>query len=169
MFYRASKTFTEGINRTYHLGNTKDIYDLNARREVTKYILDSNNENSEDFASDPMSYAKTPSRYVGGFYDPSLPTNRYRGVGKAPLNEFEIYKLINNDTLTNASRTGNPIKLNIGFDIQDGYGNEETLKSVYLYVKPELQNNIGFYTNNDPRTVLICLNLNQQDTRSLMY
>ncbi|MCU7258035.1 hyperosmolarity resistance protein Ebh, partial [Pseudomonas aeruginosa] len=94
---------------------------------------------------------KTPSRYVGGFYNPSLPTNRYRGVGNAPLNEFEIHKLINNDTLTNASRTGNPIKLNIGFDIQDGYGNEETLKSVYLYVKPELQNNIGFYTNNDPK------------------
>ena len=151
VFTERVKTFTEGINRTYHLGNTKDIYDLNARREVTKYILDSNNENSEDFASDPMSYAKTPSLYVGGFYDPSLPTNRYRGVGKAPLNEFEIHKLINNDTLTNASRTGNPIKLNIGFDIQDGYGNEETLKSVYLYVKPELQNNIGFYTNNDPK------------------
>lgn len=91
-----------------------------------------------------------PSRYVGGFYNPSLPNNRFRGPGVAPLNEFEIYKLINNDTLTNASRTGNPIKLNLGFDIQDGYGNDETLMPVYLYVKPELQNNIGFFSNNNP-------------------
>ena len=149
-FTERVKNLTEVINRTYHLGNSKNVYDLNARREVTKYILDSNNENSEDFASDPMSYAKKPSRYVGGFYNPSLPNNRFRGPGVAPLNEFEIYKLINNDTLTNASRTGNPIKLNLGFDIQDGYGNDETLMPVYLYVKPELQNNIGFFSNNNP-------------------
>ncbi|WP_423156901.1 hyperosmolarity resistance protein Ebh [Staphylococcus warneri] len=149
-FTERVKDFTLVTNRTYHLGNYKNVYDLTLRRDVTKFILDSNDENSEDFATDPLSYVRTPSPLVIGFFDPNLPSKSFRHGPHIQLNDYQIYQLINNETLINASRSGNPIKLNIGFSVQDRYGNDETLMPVYLYVKPELQNNMGFFTNNDP-------------------
>ena len=77
-FTERVKDFTLVTNRTYHLGNYKNVYDLTLRRDVTKFILDSNDENSEDFATDPLSYVRTPSPLVISFFDPNLPSKSFR-------------------------------------------------------------------------------------------
>ncbi|WP_415918637.1 hyperosmolarity resistance protein Ebh [Staphylococcus warneri] len=136
------------INRVYHLDNTKQV--IENGKKVTKYILDKNISVVEDYASDPLSYVKTPSPEVLGFYDPDLNnTNAFRPGGAVQLNEFQIYQTFSESNFREHSRTGRPIKILIGFNFLDDSGNPETLVPAYLTVKPAITHNIGFFSNDD--------------------
>ncbi len=102
---------------------------------------------------DPLSYVKTPSNKVLGFYPTNANPNAYRHGGTNPLNEYQLSQLFTDDKLQQAARTGNPIRLMIGFDYPDGHGNAETLVPVNLTVLPEIQHNIKFYKNDDTQNI----------------
>lgn len=141
-------SLTQTINRVLHIDNTKTVYDPNVGRNVTKYILDSNS-NVIDYASDPLSYVKTPSNTVLGFFDPDSDYNHKRNSDPVQLNLFQIHDIFSEANLTEHSRTGRPIRLMIGFDVKDRYENKQTLVPAQLTVKPALRNIINFYTNNE--------------------
>ena len=74
-----------------------------------------------------------------------------RGVQE--LNEYQLSQLFTDQKLQEAARTRNPIRLMIGFDYPDGYGNSETLVPVNLTVLPEIQHNIKFFKNDDTQNI----------------
>ena len=65
--------------------------------------------------------------------------------GAQQLNEYQLSQLFTDRKLQEAARTRNPIRLMIGFDYPDAYGNSETLVPVNLTVLPEIQHNIKFF------------------------
>ncbi len=110
-----------------------------------KKVLESTNLNIDDFMDDPLSYVKTPSNKVLGFYPTNANPNARRPGGVQELNEYQISQLFTDDKLQQAARNRTPIQLMIGFDYPDGHGNAETLVPVNLTVLPEIQHNIKFY------------------------
>ena len=102
---------------------------------------------------DPLGYVKTPSNKVLGFYPTSANTNAFRPGGVNPLNEYQLSQLFTDDKLQQAARTGSPIRLMIGFDYPDAFGNGETLVPVNLTVLPEIQHNIKFFKNDDGQNI----------------
>ncbi|HDW7999543.1 TPA: hyperosmolarity resistance protein Ebh, partial [Staphylococcus aureus] len=119
----------------------------------TKKVLESTNLNIDDFVDDPLSYVKTPSNKVLGFYPTNANTNAFRPGGVQELNEYQLSQLFTDQKLQEAARTRNPIRLMIGFDYPDGYGNSETLVPVNLTVLPEIQHNIKFFKNDDTQNI----------------
>lgn len=73
--------------------------------------------------------------------------------GVQELNEYQLSQLFTDQKLQEAARTRNPIRLMIGFDYPDGYGNSETLVPVNLTVLPEIQHNIKFFKNDDTQNI----------------
>lgn len=144
--------FRQLINRTYRIGTTKRV-EVSQGNVQTKKVLESTNLNIDDFVDDPLSYVKTPSNKVLGFYSTNAKTNAYRPGGINPLNEYQLSQLFTDQKLQEAARTRNPIRLMIGFDYPDGYGNSETLVPVNLTVLPEIQHNIKFYKNDDTQNI----------------
>lgn len=140
------------VNRTYRIGTTKRV-EVSQGNIQTKKVLESTNLNIDDFMDDPLSYVKTPSNKVLGFYPTSANTNAFRPGGINPLNEYQLSQLFTDDKLQQAARTGNPIRLMIGFDYPDGHGNAETLVPVNLTVLPEIQHNIKFFKNDDTQNI----------------
>ncbi|MGO4091407.1 hyperosmolarity resistance protein Ebh, partial [Staphylococcus aureus] len=96
---------------------------------------------------------KTPSNKVLGFYPTNANTNAFRPGGVQELNEYQLSQLFTDQKLQEAARTRNPIRLMIGFDYPDGYGNSETLVPVNLTVLPEIQHNIKFFKNDDTQNI----------------
>lgn len=140
------------VNRTYRIGTTKRV-EVSQGNVQTKKVLESTNLNIDDFIDDPLSYVKTPSNKVLGFYPTSANTNAYRPGGVNPLNEYQLSQLFTDDKLQQAARTGSPIRLMIGFDYPDAFGNGETLVPVNLTVLPEIQHNIKFFKNDDGQNI----------------
>lgn len=137
------------VNRTYRIGTTKRV-EVSQGNVQTKKVLESTNLNIDDFMDDPLSYVKTPSNKVLGFYPTSANTNAFRPGGVNPLNEYQLFT---DDKLQQAARTGSPIRLMIGFDYPDAFGNGETLVPVNLTVLPEIQHNIKFFKNDDGQNI----------------
>ncbi|CAC5797473.1 cell wall associated fibronectin-binding protein [Staphylococcus aureus] len=144
--------FRQVVNRSYRLDTTKRV-EVSQGNIQTKKVLESTNLNIDDFMDDPLSYVKTPSNKVLGFYPTNANPNAYRHGGTNPLNEYQLSQLFTDDKLQQAARTGNPIRLMIGFDYPDGHGNAETLVPVNLTVLPEIQHNIKFYKNDDTQNI----------------
>ncbi|HCU8440000.1 TPA: hyperosmolarity resistance protein Ebh [Staphylococcus aureus] len=140
------------VNRTYRIGTTKRV-EVSQGNVQTKKVLESTNLNIDDFVDDPLSYVKTPSNKVLGFYSTNANTNAFRPGGAQELNEYQLSQLFTDQKLQEAARTRNPIRLMIGFDYPDGYGNSETLVPVNLTVLPEIQHNIKFYKNDDTQNI----------------
>ncbi|HBC4641423.1 TPA: hyperosmolarity resistance protein Ebh [Staphylococcus aureus] len=140
------------VNRTYRIGTTKRV-EVSQGNVQTKKVLESTNLNIDDFVDDPLSYVKTPSNKVLGFYPTNANTNAFRPGGVQELNEYQLSQLFTDQKLQEAARTRNPIRLMIGFDYPDGYGNSETLVSVNLTVLPEIQHNIKFFKNDDTQNI----------------
>lgn len=140
------------VNRTYRLGTTKRV-EVSHGNVQTKKVLESSNLNIDDFVDDPLSYVKTPSNKVLGFYPTNANINSYRPSGVQPLNEYQLSQLFTDQKLQDAARTGTPLRLMIGFDYPDGHGNAETLVPVNLTVLPEIQHNIKFYKNDDTQNI----------------
>lgn len=140
------------VNRTYRIGTTKRV-EVSQGNVQTKKVLESTNLNIDDFMDDPLSYVKTPSNKVLGFYPTSANTNAYRPGGVNPLNEYQLSQLFTDDKLQQAARTGSPIRLMIGFDYPDAFSNGETLVPVNLTVLPEIQHNIKFFKNDDGQNI----------------
>ncbi|MBS3525069.1 hyperosmolarity resistance protein Ebh, partial [Staphylococcus aureus] len=140
------------VNRTYRIGTTKRV-EVSQGNVQTKKVLESTNLNIDDFMDDPLSYVKTPSNKVLGFYPTSANTNAFRQGGVNPLNEYQLSQLFTDDKLQQAARTGSPIRLMIGFDYPDAFGNGETLVPVNLTVLPEIQHNIKFFKNDDGQNI----------------
>lgn len=140
------------VNRTYRLGTTKRV-EVSHGNVQTKKVLESSNLNIDDFVDDPLSYVKTPSNKVLGFYPTNANANGFRPGGVQELNEYQLSQLFTDQKLQDAARTRNPIRLMIGFDYPDGYGNSETLVPVNLTVLPEIQHNIKFYKNDDTQNI----------------
>lgn len=149
-FQRRIQSIREVVNRTMHLGNAKNVYNPYYGRNDYEYLLDNEDgSQSDDFATNVFNYIKNPSPEVLGFVNPNLDYNHYRHTGVNPLNEYEIKQLLSEDKLREAARTGRPIRLMIAFLVDDRYGNHETLVPVNLTVKPEIQYNISFYSNDE--------------------
>ncbi|HDF5020859.1 TPA: hyperosmolarity resistance protein Ebh [Staphylococcus aureus] len=144
--------FRQVVNRSYRLDTTKRV-EVSQGNIQTKKVLESTNLNIDDFMDDPLSYVKTPSNKVLGFYPTNANPNAYRHGGTNPLNEYQLSQLFTDDKLQQAARTGNSIRLMIGFDYPDGHGNAETLVPVNLTVLPEIQHNIKFYKNDDTQNI----------------
>lgn len=140
------------VNRTYRIGTTKRV-EVSQGNVQTKKVLESTNLNIDDFVDDPLSYVKTPSNKVLGFYPTNANTNGFRPGGVQELNEYQLSQLFTDQKLQEAARTRNPIRLMIGFDYPDGYGNSETLVPVNLTVLPEIQHNIKFFKNDDTQNI----------------
>ncbi|MDM6573651.1 hyperosmolarity resistance protein Ebh [Staphylococcus aureus] len=140
------------VNRTYRIGTTKRV-EVSQGNVQTKKVLESTNLNIDDFVDDPLSYVKTPSNKVLGFYPTNANTNAFRPGGVQELNEYQLIQLFTDQKLQEAARTRNPIRLMIGFDYPDGYGNSETLVPVNLTVLPEIQHNIKFFKNDDTQNI----------------
>lgn len=140
------------VNRTYRIGTTKRV-EVSQGNVQTKKVLESTNLNIDDFVDDPLSYVKTPSNKVLGFYPTNATTNAFRPGGVQELNEYQLSQLFTDQKLQEAARTRNPIRLMIGFDYPDGYGNSETLVPVNLTVLPEIQHNIKFFKNDDTQNI----------------
>ncbi|WP_424842390.1 hyperosmolarity resistance protein Ebh [Staphylococcus pasteuri] len=146
---KRTESLYQTINRTYHLGNTVTAYDPDRKMEVTRYVLDGT-KNSNDFVTDPLSYVASPNNRVLGFFPAGVDYSHKRTPGSiSPLNSFQVHQMFNDSTLEEAARTGRPIKFMIGFDIQDGAGNEETIVPAQLTVKPAVRNIINFFTNDE--------------------
>ncbi|WP_313841804.1 hypothetical protein, partial [Escherichia coli] len=79
-------------------------------------VLESTNLNIDDFVDDPLSYVKTPSNKVLGFYPTNANTNAFRQGGVNPLNDYQLSQLFSDQNFQEAARTKNPIRLMIGFD-----------------------------------------------------
>ncbi len=144
--------FRQVINRTYRIGTTKRV-EVSQGNVQTKKVLESTNLNIDDFVDDPLSYVKTPSNKVLGFYSTNANTNAFRPGGAQQLNEYQLSQLFTDQKLQEAARTRNPIRLMIGFDYPDAYGNSETLVPVNLTVLPEIQHNIKFFKNDDTQNI----------------
>ncbi|HDH6786435.1 TPA: hyperosmolarity resistance protein Ebh, partial [Staphylococcus aureus] len=140
------------VNRTYRLGTTKRV-EISHGNVQTKKVLESSNLNIDDFIDDPLSYVKTPSNKVLGFYPTNANPNVRRPGGVQELNEYQISQLFTDDKLQEAARNRTPIQLMIGFDYPDGHGNAETLVPVNLTVLPEIQHNIKFFKNDDGQNI----------------
>ncbi|MEI1984637.1 hyperosmolarity resistance protein Ebh [Staphylococcus aureus] len=140
------------VNRTYRIGTTKRV-EVSQGNVQTKKVLESTNLNIDDFVDDPLSYVKTPSNKVLGFYPTNANTNAFRPGGVQELNEYQLSQLFTDQKLQEAARTRNPIRLMIGFDYPDCYGNSETLVPVNLTVLPEIQHNIKFFKNDDTQNI----------------
>lgn len=140
------------VNRTYRLGTTKRV-EVSHGNVQTKKVLESTNLNIDDFLDDPLSYVKTPSNKVLGFYPTNANINGYRQGGVQPLNEYQLNQLFSDQKLQDAARNRSQIRLMVGFDYPDGYGNEETLVPVNLTVLPEIQHNIKFFKNDDTQNL----------------
>ncbi len=140
------------VNRTYRIGTTKRV-EVSQGNVQTKKVLESTNLNIDDFVDDPLSYVKTPSNKVLGFYSTNANTNAFRPGGAQQLNEYQLSQLFTDQKLQEAARTRNPIRLMIGFDYPDAYGNSETLVPVNLTVLPEIQHNIKFFKNDDTQNI----------------
>ncbi|WP_250313492.1 hyperosmolarity resistance protein Ebh, partial [Staphylococcus aureus] len=140
------------VNRTYRIGTTKRV-EVSQGNVQTKKVLESTNLNIDDFVDDPLSYVKTPSNKVLGFYPTNATTNAFRPGGVQELNEYQLSQLFTDQKLQEAARTRNPIRLMIGFDYPDAYGNSETLVPVNLTVLPEIQHNIKFFKNDDTQNI----------------
>ncbi|SBB90346.1 cell wall associated fibronectin-binding protein [Staphylococcus aureus] len=140
------------VNRTYRLGTTKRV-EISHGNVQTKKVLESSNLNIDDFIDDPLSYVKTPSNKVLGFYPTNANSNVRRPGGVQELNEYQISQLFTDDKLQQAARNRTPIQLMIGFDYPDGHGNAETLVPVNLTVLPEIQHNIKFFKNDDGQNI----------------
>ncbi|HDI1053422.1 TPA: hyperosmolarity resistance protein Ebh [Staphylococcus aureus] len=140
------------VNRTYRIGTTKRV-EVSQGNVQTKKVLESTNLNIDDFVDDPLSYVKTPSNKVLGFYSNNANTNAFRPGGAQQLNEYQLSQLFTDQKLQEAARTRNPIRLMIGFDYPDAYGNSETLVPVNLTVLPEIQHNIKFFKNDDTQNI----------------
>lgn len=140
------------VNRTYRIGTTKRV-EVSQGNVQTKKVLESSNLNIDDFVDDPLSYVKTPSNKVLGFYSTNANTNAFRPGGAQQLNEYQLSQLFTDQKLQEAARTRNPIRLMIGFDYPDAYGNSETLVPVNLTVLPEIQHNIKFFKNDDTQNI----------------
>lgn len=140
------------VNRTYRIGTTKRV-EVSQGNVQTKKVLESTNLNIDDFVDDPLSYVKTPSNKVLGFYPTNATTNAFRPGGVQELNEYQLSQLFTDQKLQEAARTRSPIRLMIGFDYPDAYGNSETLVPVNLTVLPEIQHNIKFFKNDDTQNI----------------
>ena len=88
-----------------------------------------------------------------GFMPPNAQYDSYRVFGVNDLNPVEIESLFAQDKLEEAARTGKPIKLMIGFNARDSSSNPETLVPVKLYVKPQLQQKISYWHNNEGTSI----------------
>ena len=64
------------VNRTYRIGTTKRRSE--SRKCTNEKVLESTNLNIDDFVDDPLSYVKTPSNKVLGFYPTNANTNAFR-------------------------------------------------------------------------------------------
>ena len=144
--------FRQVVNRSYRLGTTKRV-EISHGNVQTKKVLESSNLNIDDFIDDPLSYVKTPSNKVLGFYPTNANPNVRRPGGVQELNEYQISQLFTDDKLQQAARNRTPIQLMIGFDYPDGHGNAETLVPVNLTVLPEIQHNIKFFKNDDGQNI----------------
>ncbi|HHW8598557.1 TPA: hyperosmolarity resistance protein Ebh, partial [Staphylococcus aureus] len=140
------------VNRTYRIGTTKNV-EVGQNNYKMKKVLESTNLNIDDFIDDPLSYVRTPSNKVLGFYPTNANTNAFRPGGAQQLNEYQLSQLFTDQKLQEAARTRNPIRLMIGFDYPDGHGNAETLVPVNLTVLPEIQHNIKFFKNDDTQNI----------------
>ncbi|HDD6776176.1 TPA: hyperosmolarity resistance protein Ebh, partial [Staphylococcus aureus] len=140
------------VNRTYRLNTTKKI-ETSRGNVVTKKVLESSNLNIDDFLDDPLSYVRTPSNHVAGFYSTANNPNAYRNHNTIELNQYQISQLFSDDRLREAARTRQPINLMMGFNLQDKYGNDETLVPVKLTVLPEIEHNIKFFKNDDAQNL----------------
>ena len=116
---------------------------------MKKHYLDGDFATHE-YAEDVSSYLSNPSDHVMGLL-PRVPTDSYRGnFGVNPLNSYEIHEMFSEEKLKEAARTGRPIEIFVGFNVSDAYHNGETIKKVNLFVKPKLEQSIGFYSDNAP-------------------
>lgn len=143
---------TQVVDRTYHLNSTKLVEAQNGNVSRKK-ILDNTNLNTDDFLEDVSSYVRTPSSSIIGFYPSNADVDHYRPVAAQPLEQYALNQLFSDSKLAEAARTGNKIPLVIGFNYPDRSGNSETLKRVYLTVKPEVQHNIKFFENDNPQNL----------------
>lgn len=142
-------SISEVKSRTVHLGHTQTVADPVNHRTKVQYILDGDGSGVKDYMDDPISYVKNISNSIMGFYPPEAPYNQERWQGINALNTYQIDELFTRDKLENAARTGNPIRLMIGFDAEDAHHNPETLVPVNLYVKPQLRQNIELFHDNE--------------------
>lgn len=157
------KSFVEVKNRTMHLGNTEYTYDSTLGKYANRAILDSDGDHTTDYADDPLSYVKNISDTIMGFMPPNAQYDSYRVFGVNDLNPVEIESLFAQDKLEEAARTGKPIKLMIGFNARDSSSNPETLVPVKLYVKPQLQQKISYWHNNEGTVLIRILSLVKLD------
>ena len=148
--YNDRKTrIVDVIDRVLHIDHVESAYDVPERRIMKKHYLDSDFATHE-YAEDVSSYLSNPSDHVMGLF-PRVPTDRYRGnFGVNPLNSYEIHEMFSEEKLKEAARTGRPIEIFVGFNVSDAYHNGETIKKVNLFVKPKLEQSIGFYSDNAP-------------------
>ncbi len=65
------------VNRTYRIGTTKRV-EVSQGSNKTKRKLQVATLNIDDFVDDPLSYVKTPSNKVLGFYPTNANTNAFR-------------------------------------------------------------------------------------------
>lgn len=144
--------FRQVVNRTYRIGTTKRV-EVSQGNVQTKKVLEGTNLNIDDFVDDPLSYVKTPSNKVLGFYPTNANTNGFRRGGVQELNEYQLSQLFTDKKLKQAAINRTPIQLMIGFDYPDAYGNPETLVPVNLTVLPEIQRNIKFFKNDDTQNL----------------
>ena len=148
--YNDRKTkIVDVIDRVLHIDHVESAYDVPERRIMKKHYLDGDFATHE-YAEDVSSYLSNPSDHVMGLF-PRVPTDRYRGnFGVNPLNSYEIHEMFSEEKLKEAARTGRPIEIFVGFNVSDAYHNGETIKKVNLFVKPKLEQSIGFYSDNAP-------------------
>ncbi len=73
------------VNRTYRIGTTKRV-EVSQGNVQTKKVLESTNLTGDDFVDDPLSYVKTPSNKVLGFYSNNANTNAFRPGGAQQMN-----------------------------------------------------------------------------------
>lgn len=146
--YNDRKTkIVDVIDRVLHIDHVESAYDVPERRIMKKHYLDGDFATHE-YAEDVSSYLSNPSDHVMGLF-PRVPTDRYRGnFGVNPLNSYEIHEMFSEEKLKEAARTGRPIEIFVGFNVSDAYHNGETIKKVNLFVKPKLEQSIGFYSDN---------------------
>ncbi|WP_239661790.1 hyperosmolarity resistance protein Ebh [Staphylococcus capitis] len=147
------QSFVEVKNRTMHLGNTKYVYDPSIGKNTDRAILDSDGDHTIDYADDPLSYVKHISQSIFGFMQYNDAYDQVRIFGADELNPVEIESTFSKNNLEEAARTGNPIKLMIGFNARDRHHNPETLVPVNLYVKPALKQKISYWHNNEGQSI----------------
>lgn len=80
------------VNRSYRLGTTKRV-EVSQNNFKDRKILESTNLNVDDFIDDPLSYVRTPSNKVLGFYSPNDNPTAFRNGRAHDLNEYEISQL----------------------------------------------------------------------------